>query len=109
MKIVKLSEEGEPLPKWYGLAYRDFDRDARVFYPIPLNVLVALFMKVRYGFKYGFANFIMEKEEYGDMMYLRGARTANEYASDAYKDAYEKGLNAALGYKMEEDDERQKE
>lgn len=33
-------KHGEPFPKWYGLAYRCFERDVAVFYPLPFNKLV---------------------------------------------------------------------
>lgn len=36
----RLIPSGERFPRGYGLAWRCFDRDAAVAYPIPLNVLL---------------------------------------------------------------------
>jgi len=83
MRIEKIGREGEPTPKWYGLAYRDFDRDVRIFYPIPINIFVTLYMKVRAGFKWGFANFVLGKEEFGGRLY-----------KDGFKSGYDKGAKA---------------
>jgi hypothetical protein len=44
--IVKYQKPGEMLPRGYGVAYRRFDRDERVCYPIPLNILVWLAREV---------------------------------------------------------------
>jgi len=42
LKIVKYRRPGER-PRWgYGVAYRRFDRDEDVCYPIPLNLVVFL-------------------------------------------------------------------
>ncbi len=45
-------EEGGYIPKYYGIAYRDFDTDSTVCYVIPLN-LIAWFWheKLRYWIK----------------------------------------------------------
>jgi len=40
-KLEKLVKEAEVIPKWYGFAYRDFNRDVYVAYPIPINLIVA--------------------------------------------------------------------
>lgn len=37
---LKRRYEGEALPKWYGVAYRDYVTDCDICYPIPLNHLV---------------------------------------------------------------------
>jgi len=44
--IVKYQKPGEMLPRGYGVAYRRFDVDDRVCYPIPLNVVVFLAREV---------------------------------------------------------------
>ena len=46
--IVKYQKPGEMLPRGYGVAYRRFDVDDRVCYPIPLNVVVFLAREVYY-------------------------------------------------------------
>ena len=45
MKLLKVFtreviEEGGTIPKWYGLAYVDWDTDSIVCYPIPLNWII---------------------------------------------------------------------
>ncbi len=35
-------EDGYSTPKWYGEAYYDYPRRTRVFYPIPLHLLVGI-------------------------------------------------------------------
>src|SRR5256885_13490496 len=40
-KLEKLVHEAKIMPKWYGLAYRDFNRNVYVAYPIPINLIVA--------------------------------------------------------------------
>jgi hypothetical protein len=51
-EVEKLIKEAEAMPKWYGFAYRDFNRDVRVAYPIPINIIVAWFryfnLKIRF-------------------------------------------------------------
>lgn len=33
--------DGEVIPKWYGIAFRDYSSFRTVCYPIPFNILVA--------------------------------------------------------------------
>ena len=40
MRIRKLIWQGERYPRGYGMAWLDFQRNAAVCYPIPLNVIV---------------------------------------------------------------------
>ena len=37
-------EEGGLIPPWYGFAYKDFDRDTKIFVVFPLNWVVWLWM-----------------------------------------------------------------
>ncbi len=39
-KLIVLLGEGEVVPFWYGLAYKDFTRDVCVFLPIPINFII---------------------------------------------------------------------
>ena len=39
-KIRKLIWQGERYPRGYGMAWLDFERNAAVCYPIPLNVVM---------------------------------------------------------------------
>lgn len=46
---------GQKYPRWYGLAWIDFERNAAVCYPIPLNIIARtvylawLFCKCPFG------------------------------------------------------------
>lgn len=42
MEIKKEIREGEMIPKYYGVAYRNMDRLTAICYPIPLNIVLAL-------------------------------------------------------------------
>jgi hypothetical protein len=46
MKIKKEVYEGQMIPKFYGLAYCEFDRFVAVTYPIPLNLIIGYFRKI---------------------------------------------------------------
>lgn len=49
--IKKRISEGAIIPKWYGIAYYDWQTDYAVCYPIPFNLLVTLYRIVRMFFK----------------------------------------------------------
>lgn len=38
--MVRLVDEGAKMPKFYGVAYRDFAGSVLVCYPVPLNLVV---------------------------------------------------------------------
>lgn len=40
MLICTLVSEGQRIPWGWGIAYRDFERDAKLAYPIPIHFLV---------------------------------------------------------------------
>lgn len=42
VKIAKTITEGQLLPAWYGIAWRDFYRNTAVCYPVPLNLIAAV-------------------------------------------------------------------
>lgn len=44
----KYIREGELRPKWYFRAYRDFNKDMLVCYPIGINLLAALYHWAQY-------------------------------------------------------------
>ena len=49
----KRISEGEIIPRWYGLAYReDFDSYS-VFYPIPINIIIRICREIYYWIVYG--------------------------------------------------------
>ena len=45
---------GEQIPRWYGVAWREFDRDCVVVMPIPLNVLVGWARRFWHWLRWGF-------------------------------------------------------
>ena len=47
MRIARYEAiRGESAPRGYGLAYRRFDMDVSIYYPIPFNLIVAFFREV---------------------------------------------------------------
>ena len=61
-RLKKQAEEGESTPKWYGLAYYDFDRNVRIFYPIPFHLIVAFYKWIRSVIKWEIAHKFMNYE-----------------------------------------------
>lgn len=53
MKISKEVREGELLPAWYGVAWRRWDANTAICYPVPLNVLCAWCRGVLIWLKHG--------------------------------------------------------
>lgn len=48
-----LEASGYRIPKWYGIAWHDYDLDVVVFMWMPFNVLAGWYMKLRWMFKKG--------------------------------------------------------
>ena len=42
--------EGEMIPHWWAVAYRDFDRDVAICYPIPLHLIIRWLRDIRHWF-----------------------------------------------------------
>lgn len=40
MKLQKIVNQGEVIPKFYGIAYIDYMRDYAIAYPVPLNLFI---------------------------------------------------------------------
>ena len=76
----KLIGEGQHIPWWYGIAYRSFDLDAKVAYPVPFHWLVKLCLHVC-GHWRKFKNL--------------GRNTRTQFEKEALK-AYRQGLEAGL-------------
>jgi len=52
--LKKIVYEGQQTPKCYGLAYFKHDAGYAVCYPIPINILIRVWLKLKYGlFKIG--------------------------------------------------------
>ena len=84
-QFKKQAEDGESTPKWYGLAYYDFNTNVRIFYPIPIHLLVALYRRVYIAIKwkigFGVMNYEWKNmEPFKDKWYRKGQ-----------EDGYEKG------------------
>jgi len=63
IQLKKQTKEGETTPKWYGLAYYDFDRNVRIFYPIPINLVVGFYKWVRSVIKWEITHKFIEYEK----------------------------------------------
>ncbi len=69
------------IPKGYGVAYRKYDMDAVVAYPIPFNIFVALFRRVYIWFLHGA---YLYKDGF-DKGYKEGYSSGREYAFNQFK------------------------
>jgi hypothetical protein len=85
--ISKVITPGEMMPKYYGLAYRDFLRDIAICYPFPFNYVVHIVR--RYWIRVRYPRLRDKYAEWArqliDMEYEKG-RTYG------YKVGYEKGI-----------------
>ena len=52
--MKKQVRECESIPRFYGLAYREYDRRVGVCYPIPFNIVVRIAMNIWWSLKSGF-------------------------------------------------------
>lgn len=64
---------GMIIPKFYGIAYHDFDKNTAILYPIPLNLLVGLWIRLMAYLKRGY------RSAY-DMGFKRGLKEGRKYA-----------------------------
>ncbi len=47
-KLQDEVQDGERYPKFYGYSYYDFDKCAKIAYPIPINFIVAWIRELRH-------------------------------------------------------------
>ena len=97
----KRINEGEQMPKWYGVAYRDFAMYQAVCYPIPLNIIVATWNKVLWWLTQPstlYNNDVTDSRSlhktYSDG-YLSGLRAGQAEKQSAVNDAFADGRRAA--------------
>lgn len=50
-----LVKEGMLIPRWYGVAWREFDRDCSVVMPVPLNLIAGWTRRLWHWLRWGFA------------------------------------------------------
>ena len=93
-RFKKQAEEGESTPKWYGLAYYDFDRNVRIFYPIPFHLIVALYRWIRSVIKWEIAHKFMDHE----------SRNLRKFRDKWYQRGKEEGLSRADSTKAIEEE-----
>jgi hypothetical protein len=62
MRIKIMINEGEIIPKWYGVAWRAYDRMQIACYPIPLNLIVRIYLHFYYCIMRGCFRSNYEKE-----------------------------------------------
>lgn len=74
--LIRKVGEGAMIPRGYGLAYWDFYRAEGVYYPIPLNLLARLWVRVHYHLMHGF--FPNKFEAMLIQEYRKGQRKAYE-------------------------------
>ncbi len=54
MKLKKEIKPHDKKPRFYGLAYVDYERDISITYPIPLNRIVSFIRKIYHWFIFEF-------------------------------------------------------
>lgn len=70
MKILIELNEGEVIPKGYGLAYHNMSKPSYVVSPIPLNIVIRLYKEIEWKFIKGLWKSKRDKELY--QAYLKG-------------------------------------
>jgi len=81
MTLKKLIREGEMIPKYYGIAYRNWDSLTAVCYPIPLNLIVGIWDRSILWLKHGHKLY----ENGYSKGYSEGYRGGREYAFNQWK------------------------
>ena len=79
--VKKIVNAYEIIPKGYGIAYRKYDMDATVCYPIPFNIFVALFRRIYIWFIHG-ANLYNDGYDRG---YGKGLTEGRKYAFNQFR------------------------
>lgn len=80
IEIRKEIAEGENIPKYYGVAWREINRLSTVTYPIPLNIIFAHIRKAYLWFQQG----DWYKTGY-DKGYIKGKAEGRKYALNQLK------------------------
>lgn len=108
INLMKPLEEGDLLPKGYGIAYRRWDRMIAVCYPFPLNWLVGLAVRAWRGSYCRSVPFSKRASALLKIEYDRGFRAGHRAGSaDAlYNVGYKRGLEdgrKAMGNELTEE------
>lgn len=69
-----LVHEGELLPRGYGVAWREYDRDCSVVMPIPLNLIAGSLRRLWHWLRWGWV-----KNSRIDEAYLRGRDAGSRF------------------------------
>ena len=90
MKLAVEVPEGGYIPNWYGIAYRDFDRDTKVAYPLFLHLLVRWVRDFKFWLMSVARPGYRERVEHA--AWARGRRAGEALLDSMCKNAYAKGL-----------------
>jgi hypothetical protein len=82
MVTRKLIEDGFKLPRRFGIAHRDFDKDASYFVLVPFNLIIALSYYLWWSIKYHWPNKLINS-------------IRNRVYSQGYRLGYARGWNEA--------------
>lgn len=80
--LRELVEQGMRRPKGYGFAYRDFDTDTIVAYPIPFNVIIRGSRRFWHWVVGGYKNSVIDEAR------IKGIRDGQSIVSRAELEEY---------------------
>lgn len=91
--------QGQIIPAWYGLAYRENHLDVQVCYPIPINLLVRWWHDLLWWMKRG-------KEDALARAYADGRTAGRKFEFDRSRNIYDTGHERGIqvGRKEYEDE-----
>ncbi len=78
MKFIKEVREGEMIPPFHGIAWREFERDCAIALPVPLNWLASIARNVWFFLQFGNREIYENQREAYAQGYRNGKRAAKE-------------------------------
>ncbi len=88
--LRRIIDQGEIVPQGYGVAWRDWNRDAAICYPVPLNVLLGWLRFAYIWIRFRAVPHSLDR-------CIRGIIATAE--RDAYSRGYDRGLRQQDGYR----------
>lgn len=62
MRFVQAVPEGYMIPKWFGIAWRDFDTETVICMPVPFHIMAAISRRIAQRVRRGLAPDLWEVE-----------------------------------------------
>jgi len=90
--FTRVVKEGGIIPRWYGFAYHDFNRDVKVFMPVPINLIVVGWRWFRWTIvrrlKIEWPRFLWHHEREIYNLGLKNGYTMGKYGREARAEFY---------------------